>query len=137
MTASWVMSVLTRCVLLDAERTQIVQNPILASIIDVRIPVTQHVDQMQNVKLSITGPNAHVHPDIFPIQALWWLVSSNLRFVQTMLSVQIDKSVMESSAKMSASMTRLVARMKFVTMDCVRLCAELMMIVTARRFVVE
>lgn len=137
MTASWVMSVLTRCVLLDAERTQIVQNPILASIIDVQIHATQHVDQMQNVKLSITEPNVHVHLDTFPIQAPWWLVSSNLRFALTMHSVQIDKSVMESFAKMSASMTRLVARMKFVTMDCVRLCAELMMIATARRFVVE
>ena len=137
MTVSWAMFVSTRCVLWDAERTQTVQSPTHVSITDVLTHVLQPVDLMPSARLSTIEPNVPVHLDTFPTQVQLWLVSSSLRFVATMLSVQTDRCVMENSAKMSASMIRLVETMKSVTMVFVRPCVELMMIVTARRSVEE
>lgn len=135
MTASWAMFVSTRCVLWDVGRTLTAQNPTPVSTTDVLTHVPLPVVLMPSARLSTTEPNVPVHQDTFPIQVQLWLVSNSLKSVATMLNVQTDRCVMESSVKMSASMTRLVATMKYVTMVCVKLCAEWMMIVTVRRSV--
>ena len=135
MTVSWGTCVSTRCVSWAAGRTLTVPSRTRVSTTDARTPAPRPVVPTPSARLSTTGPSARVPLDTFPTPVPWWPVSNSRRYVPAMPSVLTDRFVMEASAKMFVSMTRLVARTKFVTMVCVRRCVGWMMIVTVRRYV--
>ena len=88
-----------------------------------------------SVKLWTTEPNATVHLDSSQTPPLLLAVSSNLRHARPMLSAPSAKSVMESSVRMFALMTRTVLLTRCVTMVSASLSVAEMMIVTVKRFV--
>ena len=138
MTASSATCASTRCASLAAGQTPTVLNQTLASTTVAQIPVLETLAaRMPSVKWSIIGRSAPVQPGSFQTRPRLLVVSSNPSLVQQTLSAQKDKSVTESSARTSASMTKHVWSTRFVTTESVSRCAEEMRTVTAKRFVRE
>jgi len=138
MTASLVTSASTRCASWAAGQTPTVQNQTLVSTTAAQILVLETLAaRMPSVKWSIIGRSAPVQPASFQTLPQLLVVLSNPSLAQQTHSAQKDKSATESSAKMSASMTKHVWSTRFVTTEFVSHCAEEMRTVTAKKFARE